>query len=256
MPSSHPLRLLMEVARDRLREAGMDASLPDAADALGRGRRRVAREVDATNVQTETLREALATWRAAGHPELAIQITADGFEVGPRELRSEHLVVDVHHGTGDPAQPTPPLVLDPGRSLTGRALLAAHLLHRDLAALREDLGAMETLLVRVGWVGPLLTRHLVIEVVGRANEQGADGGDWVPCSLAELDVLHGPQLPEPLDIDLAQPAAGHRVLDASDGAWILLVGGVPDTTGAWPRIQAAVPSLERRASDLEAALGG
>ncbi|MCA9573416.1 MAG: hypothetical protein KC656_36525, partial [Myxococcales bacterium] len=64
MQASRPLGLLMEVARDRLREDGVDASLQDAADALGRGRRRVAREVDSTNVQTDTVREALAHWRA------------------------------------------------------------------------------------------------------------------------------------------------------------------------------------------------
>lgn len=254
MSSSHPLRLLMEVARDHLRADGLDASLPDAADALGRGRRRVAREVEATNVQTDTLREALATWRAAGHTELVVKVTADGFEIGPRTWVAEHLLVDVHHGAVTDGRPTPPLVLDPGRSLTGRALLAAHLLHRDLAALREDLGAVETLLVRVGWVGPLLTRHLVMEIVGRSTTDGADGGQWANCTVADLDQLHGAALEVVPDVPVSEPVAGHRVLDAPDGAWLLFVGGLEDAPGCWPRIQAAVPALERRARDLEAAL--
>ncbi|MCB9668514.1 MAG: hypothetical protein H6736_02965 [Alphaproteobacteria bacterium] len=259
MQASRPLGLLMEVARDRLREDGVDASLQDAADALGRGRRRVAREVDSTNVQTDTVREALAHWRALGHPELEMRITADGFTVGARETGSTRVVVDVLHGElGGETTPVPSFLANPGRAVVGAALLGVHQAARDLAGLREDLDADVAMLVRIAWTGPLLTRRLTAEVVGAATPEGFHAEGEGSCTLADLEVLHGAELdPERvagLGVPLAGPASGYRLFDVPNAAWVLLVVGGAAASGAWPRVQAAAPGLERAARAIERAL--
>ncbi len=252
MFSPYPLRSLMETARDLLQRQGRDASLTDAAEALGRGRRRVAREMDVQNVKTDTLREALAHWRRAGHPELEVRITADGFAVLPRESAPPRLRIDLIQG--EPFAPSP--VLDPERGQAGAALFALHHATGTLRQIRIDTAAETALLVRIAWSGPLLRPHLAADVVAQ------DGGAPVrsgPCGpIVDLEDLHGPDLaPErvtALRLGLALPVAGLRLHEDRRAVWWLFCAGYDRAPGVWPRIRVAGPSLAKLVRALETTL--
>jgi hypothetical protein len=265
--ASYPLRLLMLRAQEELQRDGHEASLQDAADALGRGRRRVTREYEATNVQTATLQEALATWRSQGREELEIVVRADGVEVHRRASNRPHVVVDVLSGSGEAREGrrASHVLLHPDRSTVAASLLSARVLHEDLERLQVETNVQRVLLVRLGWSGPLLQRRLVAEVVLDAHASGLwsrMGEEGRPVDVVALErLLNGGAVDEQDSLALMglQREAHARIQvfpveTFTHATWALILCAGLFEPGVLPRTRAALPGIRRGVADVEVAL--